>query len=254
MPAPRGDRRSGHERRRGHDRHSGRGRPHGAARRRHGVALLGAAALALAALPGCDNLASAQQAISHADLVNDLATRLSEAESREYTAQYRLAGGAEATVARQLDPPRVAYRYPGGALLVTEDATVECETAATPASCVRGAATPPTANPRARLFRPGGVGGFVPATQVISLLTAAALDPNATISQHDTTIAGAHATCVAAAGVREAAAAEFTACVTTTGVLGSLSGTVRGEPIQVTLVRLTTTVEPAAFEPPAPPR
>jgi hypothetical protein len=82
---------------------------------------------------------------------------------------------------------------------------------------------------------------------VIRLLTDAALDPEATIQQSDTTLAGHHATCVdvTRAGNR------FDACVTSEGVLGSFAGTLDGKPAEVTLSRYTDTVESAAFDVPA---
>lgn len=205
------------------------------------VTLLG---VTLLTATGCGSLAEAQQVIGRADLINELSARLSASEQLTYSADYQLPGGRTATIVRQQKPPRSAYTYPGGQLIVTADATIECAGD----TCRRTLPPSPSANPTGALFtRPGGQ-ALIPPTVVVTLLTSAALDPDAVIRQHDTTVAGEHATCVDVEEVENAPASAFDACITTTGVLGSFSGTVNGNQIDLTLTRLGDAAEPAAFE------
>jgi hypothetical protein len=210
------------------------------------VALALAAALLGAA--GCGSLAEAQQVIGRADLVNDLSARLSAAELLTYSADYQLPGGRAASIARAQDPARSAYVYPGGKLIVTEEATTECVGAGRAATCRLTAPPSPSSNPTGGLFSEPGTHGLIPPTVVVSLLTDAALDPDAVIQQHDTTVAGVHATCLDVRAVENAPA--FDACITTDGVLGSFSGVVNGSLVEITLTRYGDAVTSGAFDPP----
>jgi hypothetical protein len=201
------------------------------------VAVLGTSA--------CGSLAEAQQVIGRADLVNDMSARLSAAEELTYSADYQLPGGRAASMARAQDPPRSAYAYPGGRLIVTPTETIECTGEGRTASCVVSPPPSPSANPTGGLFTDPGTRGLIPPTVVVGLLTAAALDPDAVIEQHDTTVAGEHATCLDVRAVENASA--FNACITTTGVLGSFSGVVDGNWVELTLTRYSDTVEAGAF-------
>jgi hypothetical protein len=195
----------------------------------------------------CGSLAEAQQVIGRADLVNDMSARLSAAEGLTYAAEYQLPGGLTASMARAQDPPRSAYVYPGGKLIVTATETTECTGEGSRARCVVGPPPSPSANPTGGLFTDAGARGVIPPTVVVNLLTAAALDPDAVIEQHDTTVAGEHATCVDVSAVENAPASAFNACVTTAGVLGSFSGVVNGNEVELTLHRYAETVDAAAF-------
>jgi hypothetical protein len=211
--------------------------------------------LALAAVllgsAGCGSLAEAQQVIGRADLVNDLSARLSAAEQLTYSADYQLPGGRAASIARAQDPPRSAYVYPGGKLVVNPEATTECSGAGRAATCRLTAPPSPNANPTGGLFTDPGKHGLIPPTVVVGLLTAAALDPDAVIRQHDTTVAGEHATCLDVRAVENAPASSFDACITTAGVLGSFSGVVNGSQVELTLTRYRDTADAAAFDLPA---
>jgi hypothetical protein len=214
--------------------------------RRAGLAVL---AFALAGAAGCGSLAEAQQVIGRADLVNELSARLSAAEQLSYSADYQLPGGRSAAIARDQEPPRSAYTYPGGKLIITEEATTECRgEAAGRTSCQLTVPPSPSANPAASLFKNPGEHGLVPPSVVVGLLTSAALDTDALIEQHDTTVAGQHATCVTVRAVENAPASSFDACVTTAGVLGSFSGEVNGSPVELALTGYRDTTEDAAFE------
>ncbi|HEU5110667.1 MAG TPA: hypothetical protein VFT95_19165 [Micromonosporaceae bacterium] len=196
----------------------------------------------------CGSLAEAQQVIGRADLVNDLSARLSAAEELTYSADYQLPGGKTASMARAQDPPRSAYTYPGGKLIVTGTETTECAIAGPAASCAVTPPPSPSANPTGGLFTEPGRHGLIPPTVVVSLLTAAALDPDAVIEQNDTTVAGEHATCLNVRAVENAPASAFEACITTAGVLGGFSGVVNGNQVELTLTRYSDTVDAAVFD------
>lgn len=218
------------------------------------VRRLAAAVLALTALlgaAGCETISDTQQVVDRARLVNDLATRLDRGTERTYLAEYRLPGGARATVAQEPVPLRMAYTFPGGKYIETPQATTSCLTKEGTTRCTVGPPpTPHTAVDPAALTAAGGA-GFIPPTQVVSLLTTASLDQNATISQRDTTLAGRHATCVQASGIEGAAASSFEACIIDEGVLGSFKGTVSGASIDLVLTQYSDTVPDDAFDPPA---
>jgi hypothetical protein len=196
----------------------------------------------LLAAAGCGSLAEAQPVIGGDDLVNELSGRLSAAEQLTYLADYQLPGGRAASIARAQRPPRAAYTYPGGKLVITAQATAECRGD----SCRLTGPPAPSANPGAALFTDPGEHGLVPPSVVVALLTAAALD--AVIEQHDTTVAGEHATCVGVRAVENAPASTFDACVTTAGLLGSFSGVVNGSRVEFAMTRYQDTVSPAAFD------
>jgi hypothetical protein len=150
-------------------------------------------------------------------------------------------------MARAQDPPRSAYAYPGGRLIVTATETTECTGEGGTASCVVSPPPSPSANPTGGLFTDPGTRGLIPPTVVVGLLTAAALDPDAVIEQHDTTVAGQHATCLDVRAVENAPASAFNACITTAGVLGSFAGVVNGNRVELTLTRYSDTVDAGAF-------
>lgn len=205
--------------------------------------------IAVLAVAGCQTLDDAGRVIGRADLVNELASRLDGASELTYLADYQLPGGQNASIAQSQTPPRAAYTYPGGKLTVTADATTECVAAATARhTCTL---TPPPAytnKPSVAVFQSANARGLVTPPVVINLLTAAALDPNATVEQHDTTVAGRHATCVKVRQVTNAAAPNFDTCITTEGVLGSFAGAVDGTDVDLALSRYRGVVENSAFE------
>lgn len=215
------------------------------------MTLLTVPVAAAVALAGCGSLGDAQQVIDRSRLVNDLASRLDNASTMTYTADYRLAGGGAASIAQAQDPIRAAYTYPGGKYATDGLQTADCRGTDGKATCTLTPPPKPSAQPDVEstvlpILRDQGV---VPPTVVIGLLTAASLSPDAVIRQHDTTIAGEHATCVNVGGVRNAAASAFDACITTSGVLGSFNGTIDSKPMTVTLIRYAPTVTPDAFDP-----
>lgn len=211
------------------------------------------AALAALAVPagGCQSIDDPGQVGDRASLVNDLASRLDGSGELTYSADYQLAGGQSATIAQAQEPLRSAYVYPGGKVTVTAEATTACRSEGGGTTCTVTAPPSPANRPAATLFEEASEQGLVAPTVVVSLLTAAALDPDAVIAQSDTTVAGRHATCVRAERVQNAAATEFDACITTEGVLGSFQGAINGEPVDIALTRYRDTVEPDAFAVPA---
>ncbi|MFC0508055.1 hypothetical protein [Micromonospora costi] len=209
--------------------------------------LLAVSVIASLTVTGCQSLDDAGRTIGHADLVNDLASRLDRALELTYSADYQLPGGRTASIAQAQDPARSAYSYPGGKLTVTEDATTECAATGGRTVCTLAPPPAPGSKPTVAVFAEAKRRGMLTPPLVVSMLTDAAFDPDAVIGQSDTTVAGRHATCVDV----ERAAGDFTACVTTEGVLGSFTGQVDGRPMEVALSRYSETVDGAAFELPA---
>ncbi|MDG4763826.1 hypothetical protein O7632_06840 [Solwaraspora sp. WMMD406] len=210
------------------------------------TAATAASTLSLAA--GCDTLADAGQSIQPADLVNDLAARLAGASALTYSAEYQLAGGASASIIQAQDPQRTAYVYPGGKVIVTTEATTECEATDTRPVCTVTDPPAPSARPDPATLTEVNAGGLITPPVVIALLDATALDPTAVVAQNDTTIAGRHATCVQVSQVRNAAASRFDACVTTEGALGSFTGVVDGQAVEIAISRYRDTVDETAFD------
>jgi hypothetical protein len=210
---------------------------------------LGAFALSAAlASAGCATIDNAQRVISRADLVNDLASRLSRSSDLTYAADYQLSGGKNASVVQMQEPQRSAYSYPDGKLIVTTDAITECGLAGSTMTCTLTPPPTPNGDPAAGAFAGAQAKGLVASTLVVGLLTAAALDADAVISQYDSTTAGQHSTCVKVNNVQNAAASAFDACITTDGVLGSFSGVVNGTSIEVSMINYSDEVPAGAFD------
>ncbi len=212
--------------------------------------LLAAATVVLAVAGGCSGAGDGGSGLRRSDAITDLAAQLERSTALTYSADYQLSGGATAKIAQAQTPPRSAFVYPGGMVAVTADATTECRTGAKSLTCTMTAPPAATSRPAAALFDGAEQGGMVTPPVVLNLLNAAALDTDAVVEQHDTTIAGRHATCVAVRNVDDASASRFDACVTIEGVLGSFTGTVDGEPIDLAMTRLADTIDGYVFDPP----
>lgn len=195
---------------------------------------------------GCQSLGAAAQVVDRSDLVSDLAVLLDQSAELSYLAEYQLPGGATATIAQAQKPRRAAYTFPGGKVVVTAQATTRCTTRPAP-TC--GVTAPPAANSRSAptLGTTTGPSAMVTPAAVATLLEGAALDAEATVEQHDTTVAGRHATCVDVRESSNPAKSRFVACVTADGVLGSFQGPLGGRPVEVVLTRYRDVVPPDAF-------
>ncbi|GAA3911576.1 hypothetical protein Aau02nite_05120 [Amorphoplanes auranticolor] len=200
-----------------------------------------------AATAGCSDLDEPGQGLTRNDLVADLAAQMTSAADLTYEANYQLSGGEKATVAQTRKPARTAYVYPGGKVTVTADATTECRTAKTTTCTLTAPATPASPAP-ATVFAGAGQSGLIHPATVLALLNAAVLDNDVQVEQHDTTIAGRHATCVQLAGVDDAAARDFTTCITNEGVLGSFDGILGRTRVEVAMTHYSEEVEEAMFE------
>ncbi|MFI6261946.1 hypothetical protein [Micromonospora sp. NPDC051006] len=209
--------------------------------------MLAVSVIASLTVTGCQALDDAGRSIGRADLVNDFAARLDRALELTYSADYQLPGGQTASIAQAQDPARSAYRYPGGRLTVTADATAQCEATGGRTICTLVPPPAPGSKPAVTVFAEAKRRGLVTPPVVVGMLTTAALDPEAVIEQSDTTLAGHHATCMDV----EQAAGNFSACMTTEGVLGSFTGDVDGKPMELTLSRYSDTVDGAAFDLPS---
>jgi hypothetical protein len=209
--------------------------------------VLGILAVALP-LAGCADFGNpaAAQGVTRNDLVAELASQLGASASLTYAATYQLSGGDTATIAQAQHPPRTAYRYPGGEVLVTTAATTRCAKKA----CTMTAPPTPTSPPPVTLFADAQKAGLVTPAAVQNLLNAARLDPDLTVEQHDTTVAGRHATCVELTNVDNAAARDFSTCITSDGVVGSFTGLLGGKKVDVAMTDYADRVRNDAFDPP----
>ncbi|WP_200209402.1 hypothetical protein [Micromonospora coerulea] len=209
--------------------------------------VLTASVIASLTVTGCQALDDAGQALGHADLVNDLAARMDRSLEQTWAADYQLSGGRAASIAQTKEPLRSSYTWPAGKITVTQDAVTNCTTAAGQTSCTVVPPVLTAGKPSVAVYAEASKRGLVTPPAVIRLLTEAALDPQASITQSDTTLAGHHATCVDVTRAGE----RFTACVTNEGVLGSFTGSLDGRPEELALTSYTDIVDPRAFDVPA---
>ena len=209
--------------------------------------VLAASVIASLTATGCQSLDDAGQALGRADLVNDLAARMDRALEQTWAADYQLSGGRTASIAQTKEPLRSSYTWPDGKITVTQEAVTTCATTAGRTSCTVLPPVLTAGKPSVAVYGEAAKRGLVTPPAVIRLLTAAALDPEASIAQSDTTLAGHHATCVDVTRSGD----RFTACVTTEGVLGSFTGTLDGRPEELALTGYTETVDPRTFDVPA---
>lgn len=202
------------------------------------IGLVGLVLLAGAA--GCGVAADAGQSSGNQELIADLASRLTGAAAETYTATYTIGGGVSGTIAQA--PTRVAYTYPTGITVITPQGATQCDRGIAQITCTHS----PAAAVMARAIEQGGL--IRPET-VITMLTGAAMDADAIISENDTSFAGVPATCITI--TYPSGPAGFDACVTSTGLLGSFNGTADGAHIDMTLNRVDLTVADDAFTLPA---
>jgi hypothetical protein len=205
---------------------------------------LAAGAAMLPGAAGCGGLDQASAAgITHDDLVSELAVQLAHVTGLTYTAKYQITGGGTATVTQAQKPTRTAYVYPGGRLLQTVTGTVRC-TGDTKLTCTETDPAPATTTPLTgtKLVTPEAA---------LAMLNTAALDREVSVTQHDTTIAGRHATCLDLAKVDGTPASTFGLCVTNEGALGSFTVTIAGERIEQALTSYAETAAPEDLELPA---
>lgn len=213
--------------------------------------LTAAALILCVATAGCSELDEPGQGLTRNDLVADLAAQMTAAADLTYEASYQLSGGRKATVAQTRKPARTAYIYPGGKITVTADATTECRTAKTTTCTMTEPATATSPAP-ATVFAGAGETGLVTPATVLTLLNAAVLDNDVAVEQHDTTIAGRHATCLRLTGVDDAAARDFNTCITIEGVLGSFNGIVNQTQVDVAMTHYSDQVKEETFDLPQP--
>ncbi|TDO38650.1 hypothetical protein C8E87_2311 [Paractinoplanes brasiliensis] len=201
---------------------------------------LTAACLALLGTAGCGEVGEASAApLSRDSLITETAGQLATGSGLTYSAKYQVTGGEIATVHRAQQPFRASYVYPGGRLIATSTVTVRCAGS----TCESTAADPAAA---ASL----DTGPLISAEAVQAMLATAALDPVVETAQHDTTIAGRHATCLSLSGVDGAAADAFDLCVTNEGALASFTATIAGKRIDQALTAYREDVPDDAFQVP----
>jgi len=206
---------------------------------------------AVIALSACGAVDNAQRVVDRSSLVNDMANRLARADTLTYTAAYQLRDGGTGTLAQAQKPTRASFSYPGGKLVVTPDWTADCQTGTGAGTCAMTLPPSPATDIPEALLTKISQRGLIAPSVVVGLLGAAALDSDASIQQHDTTIAGEWATCVDVSGIDNVPAAQFSACITASGVLASFTGDVNNQPVDIRLTSYQPTVAPDAFTLPA---
>jgi hypothetical protein len=92
--------------------------------------------------------------------------------------------------------------------------------------------------------------GLVVPAAVLGLLNSARMDRDMVVEQHDTTVAGRHATCLDLRNVDKAESGAFSTCITSDGVVGSFTGTLSGTKIDVAMTDYADWVRTDAFAPP----
>ncbi|SDE27665.1 hypothetical protein [Glycomyces harbinensis] len=186
-------------------------------------AALGAAALL--ALAGCQGGGGGEEASSEDQVaLTELSNRLVEGEDRAYTAEYLVEGTDEAVLVA-VDP--------------------EAETAAV------------VVGDRPELWTGGDetelavwlgqqLGDVLPSDEdVASWLAATAADPSASTEFSDTTLAGELADCVDVQGAADSPVGSFEVCVTTGGVIASVTAKVDDTAYTVKLVNYHDGVDAA---------
>jgi len=203
------------------------------------------AALAVAAgtaTAACGTAADAGRSNSDEAFLTELASRLTSAGDATYTATYTIGGGVTGTIAQAQKPNRVAFTYPTGITMVTPQGATQCDRGAEQITCLQA----PSAAVMSSAIEHGGM---IRPDAVISMLSGVAMDPDAIVSESDTSYAGLPSTCVS---VTYTSGTEgFDACVTSTGLLASFNGTVGAAHIDMALNRVDATVADDAFRLPA---
>jgi hypothetical protein len=208
---------------------------------RRTLAGLLAGVAALLGLAGCGRLDEASAAdITRDDPVSALAAQLAGGSALSYTATYQVTGGDTATITRAQRPARTAYVYPGGRLIVTTTATIRCEGNDKAPTCIQ---TAPDSAAATNLPR----GALITPEAVLEMLNTAALDPTATATQHDTTVAGRHATCLGLRDVSGTEVPQFDVCITNEGALASFTATIDGKRTDLALTAYSDHVTGEAF-------
>ena len=115
-------------------------------------------------------------------------------------------------------------------------------------TCAMSAPPAKAASPPAAVLSAAQHTGLVAPSTVFALLTAAALDTDMTVKQHDTTIAGRHATCVDLTDVDNAAARKFSTCITNDGALGSFTGVLNSKAVDMAMTDYADEVSATAFD------
>jgi outer membrane lipoprotein-sorting protein len=214
-----------------------------------GTGLVAAATMLVAAACGGVDSASAAS-ITHDDLVSELVAQLAGVSTLSYTATYQLAGGDEAQITQAQKPARVAYAFPGGRLIRTSTGTIRCKGQDSALICTETTPAQADASAAGALTTPdaGAAGPLTTPDTVLAMLNMAAADTGVVAKQHDTTIAGNHATCLDLTGVAGTATPDFSVCVTAEGALGSFTATIKGKQADLALTAYSDKPDLSAFD------
>jgi hypothetical protein len=111
------------------------------------LARMTALAIMVVILAACDTTADAGGSFGTGRLLGDVAGRLTASDALDYTATFMIPGNTTVSITHDHGTERTAYRFPGGVIMLTPDATIAClgaarsgspsPTRATPAAGVR---------------------------------------------------------------------------------------------------------------------
>jgi hypothetical protein len=221
-------------------------------------AAVAAAALTLgAATLGCGFIASVGEAVDNLATVAVLTDKLTKSAKLTFTARYDLVDGSGSATVTQA-PPNAAYAGRDGTVILTGDALLMCA-GTTEVTCQRAPNSTDGQAPAEYLTAVAG-GGFISAPMAITLIGAASVVPGVKIDESSREIAGLKGTCLHATGISSADQAgagdvgltELTVCVADNGMLTAFSGVGTDDSrVGVELASFSTTVNVAAFAPPA---
>jgi hypothetical protein len=200
----------------------------------------------VAAVAGCGTAADAGRSFNGGELIRDIATRLAQADSLQYTADFALSDNTTVEIAHALNPDRTAYRFSGGVVLLLPDRTTYCRTSTS--TCTDSTRVSPGTDTSPSVDEMVERSGLIRPETVISLLNQIAVNADAIVADNDRTLAGSNATCISVTGVP--ADEQLKACVTADGLLGTFDGTVGGVHLDLELVRYRLTTDPNAFQAP----
>jgi hypothetical protein len=215
-----------------------------------------AAAVAVTATLGCGFLSAASNLAGNMSTISDLADKINKAQTLTFQATYKLQDGASATVAQK--PPASAVVGDKGRYYVTPDAFLLCDKSSGEWVCQKTPTNGGTDSGNAALAAGVAGNGFISAPLAVAVLTAALVVPNAHVEKSTQSIAGQNSTCAKVSNLAQAQqnatdkVADFTVCVTDSGVLARFEGTdTNGTKANVELTKYSDSVDEGLLQPPA---
>jgi hypothetical protein len=220
------------------------------------TAALAVAVVAIATTLGCGFISAASNVVGNLQTLSDLADKITNSEHATYQADYKLQDGSKVTVAQQ--PPNSADVSDKGRYLTTADAFYLCDRSTGGWECEKTPNSGASGDENAALAAGVAGNGFVSAPLALAVLTAALVVPNAHVDETKQKIAGANSTCARVSNLAQAQqgesekVADFTVCVTDSGILARFQGTLTdGTKASIELTKYSASVDSSLFQVPA---